>query len=110
MNKITSVMAFAIVLNMASISLPTYAFDIGGAKDLIKGKGVVKSIECVGQAKTLATSGGTGVVKAFDLYSSDQSLSATDLGIATVVYNDLKKYISSGCAKDHLQTALSQLQ
>ncbi len=62
--------------------------------------------KCVDQAATLVKQGGKDVVKAYEAYSANQSLSASDLNISKEALGTLNSYVDSGCAKDHLQQAL----
>ena len=87
----------------AIASTDALAFDLGKVK-------INVGDQCIEKAMTLATASGVAALKAYDQYNKNQSITAVELGIGTEAYINLKDYVGSGCAKSHLETALSQLQ
>lgn len=87
---------------LASVST-AHAFDLGGLES------GAKDLECADQALKLVKAGGHDVLTAYTKYSATNTLSAADLGLAAGTYNSLQSYVDSGCAKSHLEKALSQL-
>ena len=94
---------FALTFFIVSLSsTAANAFDLGGVKVDVGDK-------CLDKAVALASSAGVATLAAYDKYSQNQDLTAVNLGIAAPAFKNLQEYVSTGCAKSHLEKALKTL-
>ena len=62
---------------------------------------------CMDMATDLVKRGGGRAMEVIEKLSANSALTADDLGISEEAFATANEYVSSGCAKDHLQKAVS---
>ncbi len=67
---------------------------------------VIGAENCMAMATDLASRGGGRAMEVAKKMSMDSELTAEDLKVSDEAFASAEKYVSSGCAMNHLQTAM----
>jgi predicted TIM-barrel enzyme len=94
----------AFVIGAMATSASAHAFDLGSlAKEATK---VIPGMSCTDQATDLIKSGGAKAIDVYTKVSAGEVVDTEVLDVSDETVTKVTTYVSTGCAKDHLTTAL----